>query len=147
MLITFLQRSLSYKKLVYHQLAFNTHSNNSKSGMRCKIANNQLECVFQTEAHFIFLLHWNTYLLVSMLVFWVVTPCGLLRTLKQYVPLKQCCATFLHSWHTKYCRRVMVAHQRHFAYCGKGEDGLWHWLAATTSYKSTPTEECSIWCS
>jgi hypothetical protein len=25
--------------------------------------------------------------------------------------LKQCCATFLHSRHTKYCRRVMAAHQ------------------------------------
>jgi hypothetical protein len=39
-----------------------------------------------------------------------------------YFFLKQCCATFLHSWHTKYCRRVMAAHQPHFAYCkGGGE--------------------------
>jgi hypothetical protein len=56
------------------------------------------------------------------------------------VTLQQCCATFLHSRHTKYCRRVMAAHQPHFAYCGGG-DGLWHWLAATTSYKSTPTKK------
>jgi hypothetical protein len=34
--------------------------------------------------------------------------------------LEQCCATFLHSWHTKYCRRVMAAHQPHLAYCGGG---------------------------
>jgi hypothetical protein len=33
--------------------------------------------------------------------------------------LNQCCATFLHSWHTKYCRRVM-AHQPHFAWGGGG---------------------------
>jgi hypothetical protein len=38
--------------------------------------------------------------------------------------LLQCCATFLHSRHTKYCRRVMAAHQPHFAYCGgEGGDG------------------------
>jgi hypothetical protein len=34
----------------------------------------------------------------------------------------QCYATFLHSRHTKYCRRVIAAHQPHFAYCkGGGE--------------------------
>jgi hypothetical protein len=33
-------------------------------------------------------------------------------------PSMQCCATFLHSRHTKYCRRVMAAHQPRFAYCG-----------------------------
>jgi hypothetical protein len=27
---------------------------------------------------------------------------------------------------------------------GVGGDGLWHRLAATTSYKSTPTEKCSM---
>jgi hypothetical protein len=63
-----------------------------------------------------------------------------------FVILGQCCATFLHSRHTKYCRRVMAAHQPHSAYCGGEGDGLWHLLAATTSYKSTPTEKCSIWC-
>jgi hypothetical protein len=36
------------------------------------------------------------------------------------INLKQCCATFLHSRHTKYCRRVMAAHQPHCAYCGGG---------------------------
>jgi hypothetical protein len=40
--------------------------------------------------------------------------------------LDQCCATFLHSRHTKYCRRVMAAHQPQFAYCEGGGDGLWH---------------------
>jgi hypothetical protein len=56
--------------------------------------------------------------------------------------LVQCCATFLHSRHTKYCRRAMAAHQPHFTYWwGGGGDGLWHWLAATTSYKSTPIEK------
>jgi hypothetical protein len=44
-----------------------------------------------------------------------------------FCALIQCCATFLHSRHTKYCRRVMAAHQPHFAYCGVGGDGLWHW--------------------
>jgi hypothetical protein len=34
--------------------------------------------------------------------------------------LQQCCATFLHSRHSKYCRRVMAAHQPHVAYCGGG---------------------------
>jgi hypothetical protein len=37
--------------------------------------------------------------------------------------LDQCCATFLHSRHTKYCRRVVAAHQPHFAYCGGGVGG------------------------
>jgi hypothetical protein len=37
--------------------------------------------------------------------------------------ISQCCATFLHSRHTKYCRRVMAAHQPHFSYCGGG--GRW----------------------
>jgi hypothetical protein len=32
----------------------------------------------------------------------------------------QCCATFLHSQHTKYCRRVMAAHQPPFYICGRG---------------------------
>jgi hypothetical protein len=36
----------------------------------------------------------------------------------------QCCATFLHSRHTKYCRRVMAAHQ--IIVGGGGGDGLWH---------------------
>jgi hypothetical protein len=49
--------------------------------------------------------------------------------------------------YTKYCRRVMAAHQPHFTYWGGGGDGLWHWLAATAPYKLTPTEKCSIWCS
>jgi hypothetical protein len=41
--------------------------------------------------------------------------------------IAQCCATFPHSRHTKYCRRVMAAHQPHFAYCrGGGGDDLWH---------------------
>jgi hypothetical protein len=35
----------------------------------------------------------------------------------------QCCATFLHSRHTKNCRRVMAAHQPHSAYCGGGGGG------------------------
>jgi hypothetical protein len=35
----------------------------------------------------------------------------------------QCCATFLHSQHTKYCRRVMVAHHPHFAYWVGGWGG------------------------
>jgi hypothetical protein len=34
--------------------------------------------------------------------------------------LAQCCATFLHSRRTKYCQRVMTAHQPHFEYCGGG---------------------------
>jgi hypothetical protein len=38
-------------------------------------------------------------------------------------PIWQCCATFLHSRHTKYCRRVTATHQPHFAYCGGGGDG------------------------
>jgi hypothetical protein len=49
-------------------------------------------------------------------------------SVKEYVARKnvsfcldQCCANFLHSWHTKYCRRVMAAHQPHFAYCWGGE--------------------------
>jgi hypothetical protein len=42
-------------------------------------------------------------------------------TTQLYVRLTQCCATFLHSRHTKYCRRVMAAHQHHFAYCGGWE--------------------------
>jgi hypothetical protein len=37
------------------------------------------------------------------------------------ISLMQCCTTFLHSRHTKYRRRVMAAHQPHFAYCGGGE--------------------------
>jgi hypothetical protein len=36
------------------------------------------------------------------------------------IPLDQCCTTFLHSRHTKYCRRVMAAHQPHFAYFWSG---------------------------
>jgi hypothetical protein len=35
--------------------------------------------------------------------------------------LEQCCTTSLHSRHTKYCRRVMAAHQPHFAYGGGGK--------------------------
>jgi hypothetical protein len=58
------------------------------------------------------------------------------------VELVQCCATFLHSRHI--CRRVMAAHQPHFEYCGGGGRWFTHSLAATTSYKSTPTEKCSI---
>jgi hypothetical protein len=74
-----------------------------------------------------------------------------LNSVLRSASLTQCCATFPHSRHTKHCRRVMAAHQPHFAYfCGgggvSGGDGLWHWLAATT-YKSTPIEKCSIWCS
>jgi hypothetical protein len=34
--------------------------------------------------------------------------------------LGQCWATYLHPRHTKYCQRVMAAHQPHFAYCGGG---------------------------
>jgi hypothetical protein len=34
--------------------------------------------------------------------------------------LDQCWATFLHSQHTRFCRRVMAAHQPHFEYCGGG---------------------------
>jgi hypothetical protein len=38
--------------------------------------------------------------------------------LSVWYSLNQCCATFLHSRHIKYCRSVMAAHQPHFAYCG-----------------------------
>jgi hypothetical protein len=38
--------------------------------------------------------------------------------------ISQCCTTFLHSRHAKYCRKVMAAHRPHFAYCGGG-GGRW----------------------
>jgi hypothetical protein len=41
------------------------------------------------------------------------------------VHVEQCCATFLHLRHTKYCRRVMAAHQPNFQYCGGGGGGVY----------------------
>jgi hypothetical protein len=49
----------------------------------------------------------------------------------EYYHLDQCCANFLHLRHTKYCRRVMVAHKRPFCILG-GVGGVvygidWPW--------------------
>jgi hypothetical protein len=40
-----------------------------------------------------------------------------------FIVLLQCCATFLQLRHTKYCLRVMAAHQPHFAYIVGGGGG------------------------
>jgi hypothetical protein len=63
-----------------------------------------------------------------------VTQTGRLP-LSDFINLDQCCATFLHSRHTKYCRRVMAAHNPILYILGGGgggEGGLWNCLAANT---------------
>jgi hypothetical protein len=59
-----------------------------------------------------------------------------------YNAVGQCCATFLHSRHTK---NIVEESWRHtnpiFHIVGGRGDGLWHRLAATTSYKSTPNRK------
>jgi hypothetical protein len=64
------------------------------------------------------------------------------------VHLYQCCATFLHSRHTKYCRRVMAAHQPHFAYWGGGGEMIYGIYWPRQFLINRPqSKKCSIWCS
>jgi hypothetical protein len=66
--------------------------------------------------------HLNTVInpVCETLSLYYIKPIDMVQKKKtvMHIMLHQCCATFLHSRHTKYCRRVMEAHQHHFAYCG-----------------------------
>jgi hypothetical protein len=41
------------------------------------------------------------------------------------IHLQQCCSTFPHSWHTKYCRRVMAAHHNPILHVVGGGGGVY----------------------
>jgi hypothetical protein len=65
------------------------------------------------------LLTFKTCNSISSLGVWdhVLYPREITDNITALYTLCHCCATFLHSRHTKYCRRVKAAHQPHFAYC------------------------------